>query len=214
MIGAKRPAPFEPLPAKSRNPRRAWPPWAQVLMTLALLYHMVAIVSASLASHPSSMVERRVAKAFSAYNDLTNQGFSYRFYAKLDNTTDPHQPRPWGTPVVTAEMEFEAPDGRKTTESMRLPGQSGLWPRLRHQRQLDLAYHLTADPRWAASYARHLCVTRGCTQVALYTQEHHIPDLVKVREAAARGDLGSIDLDDPSTYTPRVKLGEFRCTDF
>jgi hypothetical protein len=79
---------------------------------------------------------------------------------------------------------------------------------------LDLAYHLSADPRWAASYARHLCKTRGCSRVTIYTQEHHIPDLALVREAASRSDASAVDLEAASTYSPRVKLGEFRCADF
>ena len=116
--------------------------------------------------------------------------------------------------MVTAEMEFNRARGEATREVVRLPGLRRPWPRLRHQRQLDLAYHLSADPRWAASYARHLCKTRGCSRVAIYAQQHHIPDLALVREAASRGDAESIDLEAESTYGPRRKLGEFRCDDF
>jgi hypothetical protein len=79
---------------------------------------------------------------------------------------------------------------------------------------LDLAYHLSADPRWAASYARHLCKTRGCSRVAISTQDHHIPDLDRVRAAAIGRGAPPVDLEAESTYGPRVKLGEFRCTDF
>jgi hypothetical protein len=175
---------------------------------------MAAILSAALAAHPSSALERRIAHFFLRYNDLVNQGYSYKFYARLDTTTDPAHPRPWGTPVVTAEMEFDATDKQTITKTVRLPEKQRLWPRLRHQRQLDLAYHLSADPRWAASYARHLCKTLGCSKVTIYTQEHSIPNLAHAREAAAHGAWQTIDLDDASTYSPRVKLGEFRCADF
>ena len=193
---------------------RSWPAWAQVSMSVALLYHLGAILAGAMAVSPSSEIERRAVEPFRRYYELINQGYGYRYYSRLDATVDPHRPRPWGTPVVTAEMEFERPEGEKTTEVLRLPDLQRPWPRLRHQRQLDLAYHLSADPRWAASYARHLCKTRGCSRVTIYTQEHHIPDLALVREAASRGDASAVDLEAASTYSPRVKLGEFRCADF
>jgi hypothetical protein len=172
-------------------------------------------VVAALAAHPSSEVQRRPLAYFKNYYDFTNQGYGYRFYARLDMTADPNHPRPWATPVVTAEMEFEGPGGNKTTEVVRLPPREQRpWPRLRFQRQLDLAYHLTSDPRWAASYARHLCKTRGCARVTIYSQEHQIPDLARVREAASGRGAPAFDLEAESPYTPRVKLGEFRCADF
>jgi hypothetical protein len=198
----------------SRPAGRSWPSWAQVAMSVALLYHLGAILAGAMAVSPSSEIERRAVEPFRRYYELINQGYGYRYYSRLDATVDPHRPRPWGTPVVTAEMEFERPEGGKTTEVLRIPGLQRLSPRLRHQRQLDLAYHLSADPRWAASYARHLCKTRGCSRVTIYTQEHHIPDLALVREAASRGDASAVDLEAASTYSPRVKLGEFRCADF
>jgi hypothetical protein len=198
----------------SRPAGRPWPAWAQVAMSVALLYHLGAILAGAMAVSPSSEIERRAVEPFRRYYELINQGYGYRYYSRLDATIDPHRPRPWGTPVVTAEMEFERPEGGNTTEVLRLPDLRRPWPRLRHQRQLDLAYHLSADPRWAASYARHLCKTRGCSAVTIYSQEHHIPDLALVREAASRGDASAVDLEAASTYSPRVKLGEFRCADF
>jgi hypothetical protein len=183
-------------------------------MSLALLFHMAAILAGSLAVHPSSAIERKSAFYFKNYYNFINQGYGYHYYARLDTTVDPQHPRRWGTPVVTAEMEFEREGGRKTHEVVRLPDRLCPWPRLRYQRQLDLAYHLTADPRWSASYARHLCKTRGCSRVTVYTQEHQIPDLAHVREAASGRGAQAVDLEAESTYGPRVKLGEFRCADF
>lgn len=197
-----------------RGAGRTWPAWAQLMMSVALLYHMGAILACAMAVSPSSEIERRAARPFMRYYELINQGYGYRYYSRLDGTVDPHDPRPWGTPIVTAEMEFERPGGGKTSEVLRIPDLQQPWPRLRHQRQLDLAYHLSADPRWGASYARHLCKARGCSRVTIYTQEHRIPDLALVREAASRGDAAAVDLDAESTYSPRVKLGEFRCADF
>jgi hypothetical protein len=193
---------------------RLWPTWAQAVMSLAVLYHIAATLAGALAVGPSSEVERRAAEFFRRYYELINQGYGHRYYSRLDTTIDPHNPHPWGTPVVTAEMEFDRPEGGPISEVVRLPNRQRSWIRLRHQRELDLAYHLASDPRWAASYARHLCKTRGCQRVTIYTQEHHIPDLAFVRKAAAGGGAMSLDLDAESTYSPRVKLGEFQCTEF
>jgi hypothetical protein len=191
---------------------RGWPAWARVAVSLALAYHATALLAASLAPPPSSAPERALARAFRNYFDFTEQGYAYRFYARLDSTTDPAQPRPWSVPVVTAELEFTRPGGATATEFVRFPSTEHLAPRLRYQRQIDLAYHLATDPRWAASYARHLCKTRGCERVTLYAQDHRIPDLALAREAAE--GHGRVDLEDPSDYGPRTKLGEFRCDEF
>src|SRR5919107_1901185 len=115
-----------------RGSGRSWPAWAQVAMSLALLYHLGAILAGAMAVSPSSEVERRAVEPFRRYYELINQGYGYRYYSRLDATVDPHRPRPWGTPVMTAEMEFERPEGGKTTEVLRLPDLERPWPRLRH----------------------------------------------------------------------------------
>jgi len=190
-------------------------PWrlrAKLLVSVALLYHLCAILAGALAGHPSSQVERKAASWFRHYYGFVNQGYAYRYYARLDTTVDAKDPHRWSTPVVTLEMEFSSPEGGRQ-EVLRLPSREPPLPRLRFQRQLDLAYHLTTDPRWAGSFARHLCLTRGCTKVTVYSQEHQIPDLDLVR-AAATGTGKPVDLEASSTYVHRVNLGEFRCTDF
>jgi len=206
--GSPRP---EPAPSPGS---RVWPAWAQAAASLVLALHMAAILAAAAATNPSSDLQRRAALLFRGYYEIINQGYGYRYYARLDTTTDPHNPRPWATPIITAEMEFERAGGGPTTEILRLPGRDRPWPRLRYQRQLDLAYHLTADPRWAASFARHLCKTRGCAKVTLYAQDHRIPDLARVRAAAVDPSAPPVDLEAESTYGPRRNLGEFQCADF
>jgi hypothetical protein len=196
------------------NGGRSRPVWAQALVSLALLYHIAAILAGALAVHPSSEIQRRAAGIFRRYYELINQGYGHRYYSRLDTTVDRHDPRPWGTPVIIAELKFDQQEGKDSSEIVRIPSRDLPWIRLRHQRQLDLAYHLATDPRWAASYARHLCRTRGCQGVTIYTQQHNIPDLAVVREAAAGPGSLTIDLEAESTYGPHVKLGEFRCTDF
>jgi len=189
-----------------------WRIKAKVIVSLAIIFHMSAILVGALGGHPSSRLEQHAAAPLRRYFGFVNQGYAYRYYARLDTTVDPQHPHRWGTPVVTLEMEFERPDGIKR-EIYRLPSKERVSPRLRFQRQLDLAYHLTADPKWVGSFARHACKTFGCSKVAIYTQEHQIPDLDVVR-AAAFGRGEPVDLEASSTYAHRVKLGEFKCTDF
>jgi hypothetical protein len=173
---------------------------------------MSAILAGALGGHPSSQIEQKVAGLFRRYFGLVNQGYAYRYYARLDTTVEANHPRRWGTPVVTLEMEFTGSEGVRQ-EIYRIPSREPVWPRLRFQRQLDLAYHLTADPKWVGTYARHACKVFGCSKVSIFTQEHEIPDLAIVRAAATgRGD--PVDLEGDSTYAHRVKLGEFHCTDF
>jgi hypothetical protein len=185
-----------------------------VLASLAIAFHLSAVLAGCLAARPSSAFEVAAFEAFRPYCDLIDQGVGYRYYARLETTVDPSQPRPWGTPILWAEMEFNALDGGTQRETLRLPGSSAPWPRLRHQRRIDLAYHLAADPRWAASYARHLCMSCGCDRVTLYAQTHYIPDPARLRAAAGPVTASLLDPDDGSTYGPRIKLGEFQCTDF
>jgi hypothetical protein len=50
--------------------------------------------------------------------------------------------------------------------------------------------------------------------VTITTREHQIPSLELVRAAAAGRSAQPVDLEAESTYSPPVKLGEYRCTDF
>jgi hypothetical protein len=142
---------------------------------------------------------------------VADQGYSYRFY------TAGAPP----TPIVTALLEFE--DGR--TEEIRIPDRS-LWPRLRFQRHLALAYHLFEDvrraprdpatgdsrSRWAASYARHLCRENpGCRRVVLFLQDHLNPTPDELMEAAREGR--TIDVEDRRYYGDRQRIGVYLCDD-
>lgn len=189
---------------------RRWPTWARRVATLALVFHMAAIVSGTLAVAPSSLLERSVAAQFAHYLWFINQGYGYRYYA----------PEPPPTPVVTARLQYS--DGRPVRE-VRLPDRS-LEPRLRYQRHLALANYLyiefdsarSIDPAsrrlpWAESYARHLCGAYGCTRVTLSARMHLIPDPAMVREALGPSGKGRVDLDDDQFYTVPERIGDFAC---
>lgn len=194
------------------SPSGAWPPWVRRTVTAVLMFHIVAVLAGALAAAPSSPLERAAANLFGTYYQVIDQGYAYRYYA----------PEPGPTPVVTATIRYD--DGRPEA-SVRLP-QRGLWPRLRYQRQLALANHLTADFEqarrttgdggrsvYARSYARHLARSRpGCATVTLFTQSHLIPDPVRVAEDLEAGR--SVDIDGEEFFTVPERIGEFPCDAF
>jgi hypothetical protein len=189
----------------------SWPEWARGLVTLALLYHMAAVVAGAMGVPPSSELERRIANLFTPYHDFLDQGYAYRYYA---------EPPP--TPVITATLRFG--DG-KPNQIVRLPVRDLAGPRLRHQRQLALANALFADfeearhlggdhghGRLGAAYARHLCAVHpGCTSVTLHARQHLIPDPQQVRETLAVPGAGGFNLFDESLFTTPEWIGDFAC---
>ena len=116
---------------RDRRRARAGRPGRGSLVSVALLYHLAAVVAGAMGVPPSSELERAIADGFTPYFDAMDLGYSYRFYAE-----------PGPTPVVTATIQYE--DGRPE-ETVRLPGRDVAGPRMRHQRQLALANALYDD---------------------------------------------------------------------
>ncbi|GAC1451057.1 MAG: hypothetical protein NVSMB9_35910 [Isosphaeraceae bacterium] len=190
-----------------------WSGWGQAVASVAVLFQITAVLAGAMAAPPASPFESAARSWFAPYLALTNQGSTYRYYSRLDRTIDAKDPRPWATPVVTAQMDFPASSsGGRESRMIRLPD-SAMWPRLRYQRHLALAFHVTSDFRWAGSYARHLCRAYGCERVRIISREHRIPPLDAIREAARSGSARP-DLEADSTYSDPVTLGDFRCDDF
>ncbi|WP_169977022.1 hypothetical protein [Tautonia rosea] len=188
-----------------------WPGWARLGVSALVIWHGLAVLAAVLAAPPSSALQQAVADLFRPYYRVADLGYSYRFY------TAGAPP----TPIVTALLEFE--DGR--SEEIRIPDRS-MWPRLRFQRQLALAYHLfdevrraPRDPatgdsrsRWAISYGRHLCRENpGCRRVILFLQDHLNPSPDELMEAAEEGR--TIDVEDRRYYGDRQRIGVYLCDD-
>ncbi len=190
---------------------RAWPGWAKALVSLAIVYHMTAVLAGAVGVPPSSVLERTVADLFTPYYDLVDFGYAYRFYT---------EPPP--TPVVTATLRFA---DERPVVTVRLPGKEVRGPRMRHQRQLALANALFLDvreaqartgerdqSRLARAYARHLCATRpGCTSVTLHMQYHLIPEIDQVREVIERPGSTRYDLFAGSLFTKPEWIGEYPC---
>jgi hypothetical protein len=192
----------------------AWPGAARSAVSVALAFHLAAVIAGALGVPPSSMLERSIADLFKPYFDLVDLGYSYRYYT---------EPPP--TPVVTAMLGFG--DGRPE-ETLRLPGRTVPGPRMRHQRQLALANSLFMDvqearqrtgdvkeSRLARAYARHICAARpDCRTVTLHIQQHLIPDLDQVREAIARPGAPPFDLWAESLLTTPEWIGDYACDGF
>jgi hypothetical protein len=184
------------------------------VVSLALAFHITAVMAGALGVPPSSLLEQIIAGLFTPYYDLVDVGYSYRFYAE-----------PTTTPVVTATLRFD--EGRPE-ETVRLPARAVSGPRMRHQRQLALANALFADAqearqrtgelsqsRLARAYARHLCLTRpDCRMVTLHLQQHLIPELDQVREAISAPGAPRFDLFAESLLTTPERIGDYPCDGF
>ena len=206
--------PFSENTSNKSSVGSSWPVWAQVIVSLGLLYHMAAVLAGAVGVPPSSELEQTIADQFASYFDLTDMGYSYRFYA---------EPPP--TPVVSATIRFA--EGRPD-EIVRLPGRDLTGPRMRHQRQLALANALfndvqearrltnaTNESRLARAYARHLCRTRpGCLSVTLHVQQHLIPDPAQVRKARETSGAAGFDLFGDRMFTIPEWIGEYPCDAF
>jgi hypothetical protein len=200
--------------ALERSSPPAWPGPARVLVSLALCFHLAAVLAGALGAAPSSELERAIADLFTPYYGLVDLGYSYRYYA---------EPPP--TPVMTATLRFSA---NQPDETVRLPERQVAGPRMRHQRQLALAYALFLDvqdakqraddasqSRLARAYARHLCSSRpGCRSVTLRLQHHLIPDLDQVRAATEEPGAPAFDLFAESLFTTPERIGEYPCDGF
>jgi hypothetical protein len=186
----------------------------RALVSVAVAFHLAAILAGALGVPPSSALQREIADRFVPYFDLTNLGHSYRFYT---------EPPP--TPVVTATLRFGngLPD-----QEVRLPARDLSGPWMRHQRQLALANALFRDVlelkeqsmpaktgALARSYARHLCRTRpDCESVTLHLQQHLIPDPETVLHTISSAGQAEYDLFDERLFTTPEWIGDFPCDAF
>jgi hypothetical protein len=192
-----------------RAPGSNWPSGLRRVVSLVLIFHILAILVGALSAPPASFLERSLADVFAPYFQVIDQGYAYRYYA----------PEPPPTPVVTAMVHFS--DGRPD-RVVRLPRKEA-FPWLLRQRQLALANHLYTDSqsakiqggdasrsRWGRSYARHLALTHpGCSSVVLTAQLHLIPDVERVHELLATPGSKGVDLDADEFYTTPERIVEY-----
>lgn len=196
---------------RDRKAPRAWPAWARVVVSLLVVFHLLAVISGGLAAPPSSVLEQSVADLFTPYYAMADLGYSYRFYSE-----------PGPTPVILATLRF-GPD--RPEEIVRLPNRNLAGPRMRHQRQLALANALfmdverakeqrgnASDSPLARAFARHLCATRpGCQGVTLHLQHHLTPEMEQVRQRIEVPGGGVFDLFSESLFSTPERIGDFPC---
>ena len=78
----------------------AWPGWARVVVSLALIFHMAAVLAGALGVPPSSMLERTIADLFTPYYDLVDLGYSYRYLRRAAADAGRHgHARVWRGPA-------------------------------------------------------------------------------------------------------------------
>lgn len=190
---------------------KPWPVWARWLATLAILFHVAAVLAGALGAQPSSKLEQDTAEFFEVYHQALDQGEAYRYYSSAFPPT----------PVVTATLSFV--DGRPE-KVVRLP-ERGLRPRLLYQRQLALAHGLMEDfeaakrdagdgskSRWAHSFATHLCRSNpGCSSVSLELKMHLVPRIERVYHLLSMPEPGPVDLDSDEFYSDPQQIGVFPC---
>ena len=196
---------------KTTGPSMGWPAWARWAATLAILFHVVAVLAGALGAPPSSRLEHEAAELFEAYHQAIDQGDAYRYYSSAFPPT----------PVVTATLSFA--DGRPDLD-VRLP-QRGLRPRLLYQRELALAHGLMQEfeavshdagdgskSQWAHSFATHLCRTHpGCSSVSIELKMHLVPPIDRVQHLLLRPDAEPVDLDSDEFYSDPRHIGVFPC---
>jgi hypothetical protein len=176
----------------------------RVIITLALVLHLTAIISAPWAGpEPSGPLAQALVQPFRGYLNATYSDHGYRFFA----------PAPGPGHLVRYKLTFA--DG--TTREDEFPNRQSEWPRLFYHRHFMLSEKLNglfdseepgpevppeARREWqnmrsvfegtAHSYAMHLLHETGAKQIDLQLVRHHIPSLDQVRQG--------IKLTHPNSY--------------
>jgi hypothetical protein len=193
-----------PQPTRETRPPPSWPVWARVAASLALVWHLAAVVLAPLSSPPpASRLSSVLAEPFRPYQGVAFLAHGYRFFA----------PNPGPSHLVGYELEM--PDG--SIRRGRFPDLSEHWPRLLYHRHFMLSERLNdmmpppeadvpAEARDAfqtvlQSYAAHLQRRHGARRVTLYLIEHGIRSPEEI--------LAGKRLSDPETYRQTPPLVTF-----
>jgi len=185
---------------------RRWAPWAQIVVSLLLVWHVAAVLMGPL-SFPPTMISDRVHPIFRPYLGATFLDHGYKFFA----------PDPGPSHLVRYELEFADGSNRGGV----FPNLDDEWPRLFYHRHFMLSEFINIsppDPNWtpqtdwtrvplsagqqqyARSYGKHMLHKYDARRVTLWLREHQIP----TPDQVAKG----MRLDDSSLYRER-KLGSF-----
>lgn len=183
-----------------------WSPWLRGLVSLAIVYHLAAVIIAPM-SIPPSIHGDYFRPWLAPYMAVTFLDHGYKFFA----------PDPGPSHLVRYELEFD--DGHR--DEGVFPSRDTHWPRLYYHRHFMLSEFINtfqpgpdfnpnlewekqplspAERTFAQSYAAHLLAKTGAARVRLYLRRHLLPSPMDV--------LDGKRLDDPSFYRERM-LGTF-----
>ena len=182
----------------------AWSARARLLVSLALAWHLVALLVGPISSPPSILGDR-LQEIYQPYLQAAYLNHGYKFFG----------PDPGPSHLVRYVVEL--PDGERAEGTF--PNRNVHWPRLFYHRHFMLSEFLVGlagpwDPRfewdkqplspaqqaYVESYAHHLLTQYHGKRVTLYLVEHALPTPDDV--------VNGMRLDDSRLYRSR-KLGSF-----
>lgn len=171
------PPPNETVWARSR--------WLRRVVSVGLLWHLIALVIAPLAVAPTSPLWQRAWLTFRPYLEAMNLNHGYHFFA----------PEPGPSHLVSYELRYE--DGR--VEKGLFPNAHQQQPRLRYHRHFMLSEflnHLAIDDgrreafdAITRSYADHLRHEHHAVEVSLSLRRHYVPAPQHVLSGKRLNDL-------------------------
>lgn len=192
--------PDDSMPPRSLESRRAVGRIvAKAVVSVAIVYHAVAILLAPASIPPSSELMRSSWRYARPYLQFLYLNHGFHFFA----------PDPGAATIVRYVAEL--PDGTERTG--QVPDKRTMWPRLLYHRHFMLTEYLAAsddmDPRVqplvTRALARGICRREGAKAVSLSRVVHLLPDMESVRSG--------MTLDDSRLYEEQP-IGRFEETAF
>lgn len=180
-------------------PRRSgWGTVTRAILSVALIYHIAAILIAPASIPPSSELIRGSWRYVGPYLQFLYLNHGFHFFA----------PDPGAATIVRYVAEM--PDGSERTG--QVPNKRTMWPRLLYHRHFMLTEYLaTSDsmdpkvqPLVIRAMARAIGQREGARAVSLSRLAHLLPDMEAVRSG--------ITLEDSRLYEEQP-LGRFECAE-
>ena len=170
----------------------------RLLISLGLLFHLLAVVVPPSSVPPASELEYTAMRTVGWYSDAMCLNHGYRFFS----------PNPGASHMMRVEIELK--DGRRLPDLI-YPDLKKQWPRLRYHRHFMLTSRLGGAPRdplgrtLSESYARHLYAKHDAREVRIFGRRHFPAD----REAVLQG----LKLSDASLYSTPYEspVGHWKC---
>jgi hypothetical protein len=215
-------------PANAPSPSVPWNPWLRVVASGAILWHLVGVMVAPIATPPrfagpDSVIGSKLREVYQPYMSALYLNHAYKFFA----------PNPGNSHLLRYDLHFA--DGTKQVNRAEhiLPDRFRHWPRLLYHRHFMITEFLNVPPwvwepapeptspggepageavpavtqptpvhyakQYVTSIAAHLARRHGASRVDVYSREHLIPSIDNFRQVGNR-------LDSPESYRERLLL--------